>query len=313
MRLFHAYFNYSNIKYYHKDNSGKYIKIGGEYKYWELGFCIDEFGKLESSIEANLKFFIGLRNKIEHRHIDQKEIDILIFGECQSLLYNYESTLTDLFGEEYAINENLAYSLQFSLMRTREQKRSSKSVLSNELKNVKNYINNYRTSLSDEVFNSQEYSVKLMQVPKVSNTNRSDLAIEFVNWNSLSSTDKSNYDQLISIIKDKRILTEAVNTDRYKPIDVIKEVKKICNISINQHAHRCLYYAFSVRPTFLDSAVKEDTISKYCLYDSTHNDYVYTKEWVDFICNLFTMKGFSVNDVSRFFKERAKLDITKYE
>ena len=42
-----------------------------------------------------------LRNKIEHRHIDREEVGIMIFGECQALLYNYENTLIDFFGEEW--------------------------------------------------------------------------------------------------------------------------------------------------------------------------------------------------------------------
>ena len=64
-------------------------------------------------------------------------MDVSIFGECQALLYNYEKTLIDLFGEDFAINESLVYSLQFSRLRTEEQILANKMVLSSELKDLK--------------------------------------------------------------------------------------------------------------------------------------------------------------------------------
>ena len=140
---------------------------------------------LSEPVKANLQFFIGLRNKIEHRNVAKEEVDTSIFGECQSLLYNYENILIDVFGEKYAINESLAFALQFSYMRHEEQKQASKNVLSAELKEIRSYIEKYRSNLTEEVFNSQEYSIKLIQIPKISNTNRNDLAMEFVREDEL--------------------------------------------------------------------------------------------------------------------------------
>lgn len=65
--------------------------------------------------------FIGIRNKIEHRYWDSSTLDILLFGECQSLLYNYENLLVELFGNDYSLNMSLAYALQFSQIRANEQ------------------------------------------------------------------------------------------------------------------------------------------------------------------------------------------------
>src|SRR6056297_2036497 len=91
-RLFHAHFN-SKIgdKYYYKKRNGRYELVDGERKSWELATCIKKQDKLSSAARKNLEFFIKLRNKIEHRHIDRREVDTLIFGECQALLFNYES------------------------------------------------------------------------------------------------------------------------------------------------------------------------------------------------------------------------------
>jgi len=118
-RLLQAYFNYNiGETYFYIEKNGRYKTIDGERKAWELKTSIAEYGKLSESVRANLDFFIRLRNKIEHRTINKDEIGIIIFGECQSLLNNYENELINLFGKEYALNESLAYSLQFSRIRS---------------------------------------------------------------------------------------------------------------------------------------------------------------------------------------------------
>ena len=126
-RLFQAHFNHTiGDTYFYKEKNGRYKIIDGDKKAWELKTCIKEYNSLNESIKVNLEFFIKLRNKIEHRTIDKDEIGVMIFGECQALLYNFENELVKLFGSEYAINESLAYSLQFSKIRTARQKESSK-------------------------------------------------------------------------------------------------------------------------------------------------------------------------------------------
>lgn len=66
--------------------------IDGEKKAWELKECIKHFQKtstnykLSEAVVANLNFFVGVRNKIEHRYWESSALDILLFGECQSLL-----------------------------------------------------------------------------------------------------------------------------------------------------------------------------------------------------------------------------------
>ncbi len=126
---------------------------------------------------------------------------------CNLYYNNYENTLMGLFGEKFALNENLVYSLQFSILRKKEQEISNKKILTRGMKDmeeIRKYIKKYRNSLDDSVFNSQEYSIKLIQIPKISNTNRNDAAIEFVQWDKLSDEDKEKYQQQINaIIKEK--------------------------------------------------------------------------------------------------------------
>lgn len=289
-RLLHAHFhNTIGDKYYYKEKNGRYKIIDGERKAWELDTCINKYGKLSEGVKSNLKFFIKLRNKIEHRCIEQDQIGILIFGECQAMLYNYENELVKLFGEDYAINENLAYSLQFSTIRHKGQIEANRQLLSSEIKELRTFIDTYRTALTDTVFNSQEYSIKLIQIPKISNTGRSDLAIEFVNWNSISDEDKANYDKVTAIIKDKVIKKEAINPGKLKPGEAIKKINELIqgHEKINQYDHKCILAILSIRPYSGFSQTDDPYMTNvnYCHYDETHQDYVYQDSWVTFIAN----------------------------
>ncbi len=313
-RLFHAYFNKTiGNRYYYKKPNGRYKLIGKEQerKAWELTTCINEYEKYESlsePVKANLQLFIGLRNKIEHRNIDKKEVDTSIFGECQSFLYNYENLLIHIFGKEYALNESLAFALQFSYMRHEEQKQASKNVLSAELQEIRDYIENYRSNLSEEVFNSQEYSIKLIPIPKISNTNRNDQTMEFVRADQFSPETS----QPITVItKDKPVSVEAKNVGKILPGQVIKKIKEITRLDLNFHDHMCLYTIFSVRPPGKDPN-PDVTNTQYCHYDFANTNYVYNESWVEFIVKLFEVYGITIEKVRHAYKNGEKWPINQY-
>lgn len=311
-RLFHAYFN-STIgdRYYYK-NKGKFLIIDGDRKSWDLGTCIKKYGLLKAAIEKNLHFFISLRNKIEHRHIDKREVDTLIFGECQALLYNYETLLIDMFGTQYALNEALVYSLQFSHLRTIKQKEANKSALSKDSSEIVGYIEKYRNELDQEVYNSQEYSIKLIQIPKISNTNRADSAIEFVKWNELSSEDQAAYNKIAVIVKDKRVAIQAANVRRLKPGEVVNKVNTLLNrkvISLNLHV--TIYKLFNIRPSF-GAEDPFETNAEFCLYDETHKDYVYQDAWVDFLVHFFQLGYFTYKQLRTKQKKGEILNVDDY-
>lgn len=313
-KLFHAYFqNTIGEKYFYKEKNGRYKLIDGEKKAWELKECIRNYEKnanthnLGNAVIANLLFFIGLRNKIEHRYWDSSGIDILLFGECQSLLYNYENLIVELFGTDYSINTCLAYALQFSHIRAKEQTISQKMLLSKDMQDIKRYIEKYKTDLPQEIYDSQEYSIKLLQIPKISNTQRSDLAIEFVNWNTLDESDRENYKKITTIIKDKLVIQGVSNAKLLKPGTVLDLIKKNTGIEINMNQHTSLWKAFGVRPGN-NSKVKFETKEKYCLYDEAHNDYLYTMEWVNFISDLLLNKGFNKSNIYKKCSAPLRID-----
>ena len=312
-KLFHAYFQATiGEKFFYKEKNGRYKVVDGEKKAWELKECIKNFKKkstvvISEAVVANLNLFISIRNKIEHRFWDGSELDIKLFGECQSMLYNYENLIIELFGEDYLLNTCLAYALQFSNMRTQNQIQSQKHLLSQDMKDIIKYIDKYKSDLSQEIYNSDEYSIKLLLIPKVSNTNRKELSIEYVKWDSLNDDDKEKYEKITTLIKDKLVFRNAPNYNLLKPSKVIKEVKSKTGYTISMNDHTMLWKAFCIRPLG-DSTAKFDTNLKYCTYDEPHDDYVYTYEWVDFITNLINKYNFTKDIIREKCKGILKID-----
>ena len=96
--LFHAVFFRKGVKPYYRSKTRKrrYERVDGDYKHWELGECLSQYYQGDNPpVRRNLEFFIGLRNKIEHR--SYPGLDTQVFDECQ-VSCCYEAMLKSQFG-----------------------------------------------------------------------------------------------------------------------------------------------------------------------------------------------------------------------
>ena len=280
--LFHAMFERRGIKYfYKKDKSNRYIYIDGQKKAWDLSKCINEYFEDQNSpVRTNLKFFIALRNQIEHRFLPA--LDLEIFGECQALLLNYEKILTQEFGEDYSLGESLAIPLQLLTVHSKWRNEALKELQSREYEVIKEYIDAFRYSLDETVWDSPEYNFKVFLLPKLGNRQRSsDIAVEFIQFDKDNPEEMEKYKKVVAFVKDRRV--PVVNPGKLKPGDVSQRIHSAFGITFHQSSHhvRCWKY-YKVRPES-NSDHPENTKIKYCQYDETHNDYVYTEEWVEFL------------------------------
>src|SRR2546425_1045326 len=98
--LFHAIFYKKGRRPWYKTGAGKgtrYRRVDGEPKHWELAHCLEQYyGDKNPSERKNLEFLLGLRHRIEHRHLP--DLDPALYGECQSALMNFEEVVVKEFG-----------------------------------------------------------------------------------------------------------------------------------------------------------------------------------------------------------------------
>ncbi|MGE0886527.1 MAG: DUF3644 domain-containing protein [Blastocatellales bacterium] len=268
--------------YYFDPDTKKSEMIDGDYKTWDLAKCAKEYWKgNEYAVYKNIEFFVGLRNKIEHSLMP--ELDFDIFGECQAHLINFENILSLEFGDKYSLTETLAMSLQFSRLREANKSKAIRKLHEALLPDVTNYIDKFRSSLTDDIYSDMEYSFKVFLVPNVGNHRSQDaLAVEFVKYDSLEPEDADKYKKIVALIKDRHV--PVANLDLMKAGDVAKRVAAAIRpraFTASTHHARCWKY-YKVRPAN-GSNNPMACNPKYCAYDEAHQDYVYTEAWVDFL------------------------------
>jgi hypothetical protein len=256
----------------------RYVKIDGEPKHWDLAECIRQyFGDKNPPERRNLDFLIGLRNKIEHRHLPS--LDPRLYGECQAALLNLEALLVSEFGQKYGLAEQLAVSLQFSQAVPDEKLKATKRLAVSSAKTVTDYVERFRGSLDSGVLNSMKYCYSVFLVPRVANRqSAADVAVQFVKVDEASAEELQRLEKLNVLIREKHI--PIANLGLLKPSQVVAEVSSRIPYTINLGVHTQAWRHYNVRPPRGD-AYPERTRAEYCVYDDTHEDYVYTKAWVE--------------------------------
>ena len=279
--LLHGVFFKRKIKpFYRKKGSKRFEKVNGDYKAWELSECVGQYFKDKNPSERkNLELFIGLRNKIEHRFLP--EIDIGLFGECQALLLNFEELLCKEFGDSYTLAPGLPYALQFSKSIEPTQHRAMRGVARHYVQSIRQFISDFRSSLSDDVLADQAYSFKVFMIPKVGvHAKSSDIAVEFVKYDASKPEEMKQYERLVALIKPKQI--SVANLEGLKATEVVKKVAAGLGKKFTLHSHLKCWRHFNTRPAG-HSDTPELCDNRYCYYDVLHKDYIYTPAWVDFL------------------------------
>jgi hypothetical protein len=282
--LFHAvFFKNGRRPWYRKRTAGKgvrYVYVDGEPKHWELSECLKEYwGDKNPAERANLQFLVGLRHRIEHRHLP--ELDATLYGECQSSLTNFDEMLSREFGGRHSLNESLAFSLQFSKSVPVQKAAALRRHVASVGKGVLEFIDGFRNGLSDEVVNDPRYSFRVYLVPKITaRPTSADIAVEFVTYDPNVPQDAEGLRRVTALIKERQV--PVANLGLLKATQVVEQVKTRLGARFNLAHHTRAWRHYDVRPR-KGADKPEKTKSRYCVYDSVHNDYVYTHEWVELL------------------------------
>lgn len=287
--LFHAIFYRNKTKpYRRKKGSTRFETKEGDYCYWSLDECLQEYFKTDTQnpIRKNLEFFIPLRNKIEHKSLPQ--IDPDLFAECQAMLLNYDKILEMEFGLEYCIRESLSFSLQ--LFPSSEN--LAETIKSNpDAKKVKAFIEKYRSTLTTNILESGQYSFKAFLLQVANHQSKDALPIQFFRYDQLTEEEKENISKFAVLVKEKE--KPVSGKDLLLPAKVVKDVQKALGNpkveryggrkdKFNLDTHTRCWKKYNVRPAN-GSSNPSATDIRYCIYDEPSGQYRYTKAWVTFL------------------------------
>lgn len=302
--LLHAEFKQSGISYYFRDpkHPTRYQRVDGEKKAWDLTKCVRERWPDDSDpVRRNLEVTIRLRNRIEHRY--EHGLMVSATGFLQALLMNYEEELVAHFGSEYSIADMVHIPISLSTF-SREGLARLIAAQNGLPIRLKEFVASFRAEgVSEELLDDKRYELRIDIVPKRSSRSDADLAVTFVYEDQLTADEKKAYQELEKtgrvILRDKA--RPVVNLDRFRPSEVSEKVEEAIpyRFSVYSEFPRA-WKALRVRPpsNATGAAVKR-TKADYCLYDNAHNDYVYTRKYVDLLISKCSSESGFINLIGR--------------
>lgn len=275
--LFHSIFSRERIKFWHEKN-GKPILIDNDLKYWELDTCLNEYYKGQNNaIVSNLKLFLGLRNKIEHRNLPN--LDIIISGYSQALFQNYEQLLIKEFGISQSLSPNLALAIQLSSF-SEEYWQTIRSISSSNYNSIKEYIDLFCGNLPIDIVKSDNFCFRVFVIPKSGNhATSSDKSIEFVKFDPNNPSDVELSERVIGLIKEK--VVQVADQGKLRATSVAKEVEARTQKTFTRNMHTKAWKLYQVRNKGYSA---EGCNTKFCSFSEPFKSYLYTSAWVDFLC-----------------------------
>ena len=297
--LLQARFKHGNVDFrYHDSKSPRRLAyVDGEVKCWELGRCVKERWPVDNEpTRRNIEFFIGLRNKIEHRHLPtESNLALAVSGKTQSLLLNFEQELTATFGREHTLAAKLRFPLFIGTFTT-EGERVLKELQANLSTDMKRFLADFAAGLPSDVADSPEYELRLQVTLQRANRAPDALPMKFVNWDDLTDEERKEAELLgrlgKTVVRDR--LVPVSGKDLMKPGKVVEAVNAEIPFRFTQTDHVKAYQKHQIRPSRNDSH-PERTIQEFCIYDDPSGEYRYTEAWVRrIIKHIKTTEGFEM-------------------
>jgi Domain of unknown function (DUF3644) len=271
-----------DYRYRRRDRPRLLERVDGEPKSWELAKCVAERWARDHPVRRNVEFFIALRNKIEHRYASRTDLALTaaLGGHAQALLLNLEQEIVAHFG----VTESLATRLRFPVFigsftdageeTLRRLRRSLPAPL-------RRFIAQYEAGLPEGVADDQRYELRLRVVNELAPRDPEALAIQYSRYDDLSDEEKQTVEQLgrkgMVVVREQQ--RGVVNHELLKPREAVRKINEQVPFTFNMHHFVTAWKKLKIRPPAGD-AHPERTDERYCLYDSMHRDYGYTKAFV---------------------------------
>ena len=253
------------------------IRVDGEPKTWELAKCVAvRWPNASDPVRLNLEFFVGLRNKIEHRY--QERIGVAVSGHSQALIINYERELVEAFGTEESLAAQLRFPVFLSSL-TPEGMDAIKRVRARLPANATRYLVDFYGDLDEAIAKDPRFEFRINLVPQLGPRASADLAIKFVSADNLTADQR----EVVASFNSGIIATK-IKHQPVKNLGLMRPKKA-------QEAVQAAVGKFSM-PDFTNAWKREGirppngapdpaaTDAKYCAWDEASEIYVYTEAWV---------------------------------
>lgn len=274
--LHHARFLRDGVDYRYRKDNGRFFRVDGEVKTWELARCLRQaFPGERSAVRANVEFFVKIRNKIEHRY--EQVLATALAGKTQAHVLNYEETLTAWFGADEGLGDDLRFPVFVSSL-TPDAVKALKTSHRKLPKKVVAFIREHDAALPSEVGEDWRYDFRVLLLPQTGPKTENDAVMRFVREDEMTDEQRRARDVVQTIVRNKPVAVQ--NKGRHKPGTVARLVSERLGVKFSPFGnHIAAWRYYEVRPE-KGAARPELTDDRYCVYDEPHDDYLYTDAWV---------------------------------
>jgi hypothetical protein len=202
--LLHAKFERDKSDYWYRDAKTKRrIRVEGDFKTWELARCIKQvFPNQEHPVRRNVEFFIGFRNKIEHRY--EALLESVVAGKCQSLIMNYERLLVDTFGAQEGLADQLRFPVFLSSLSDHAVE-VLKETHKRLPKRLTKYVDEYDAMLADDLRSDYRYDFRVLLTPQTGPRSEADVAMRFVRLEDFPDEQQGQLEEVRTIVRDRTV------------------------------------------------------------------------------------------------------------
>jgi hypothetical protein len=290
--LLHAHRMRRNEEIYYRNKRGWFERNpDGSKKTWDLTQCLKHEFKENDPIRSNIKFFIGLRNHVEHQF--QDSILAVTSAEAHACIINFESELISRFGDEATLGVELRFPVFVQALKPPdydEQQNLRRSLPAA----TQTYITAFQEDLTNEVSSDARFAYRLLLIPMKGPKTKADAALNFVRQDDLTQEEIQELlgSQGSVLLSEK--FREATDVDAFLPGTAAKMVAEAIPYDFGVNDFTRLRKKWEIGPESSASMKLLPKSDDYCLYSQAFNRYTYRRSLVErMIRELRTAEGYS--------------------
>ncbi|HCB03179.1 MAG TPA: DUF3644 domain-containing protein [Nocardioides bacterium] len=273
-----------------REKNRRYVRNpDGTRKTWDLTECLKHEFSDADPVRQNIVFFIGLRNKIEHRF--QDAFMATTGPHAHAYVINFESELIRRFGKPYSLADELRFPV-FVQSLTPEGVEAQRKLRKNLPASARNYVTKFEAELDPAVLASPQFVYRVQLTPVKGPKSEADMAVTFVSARDLSD------EEVAALKKDGKAGTVFVTEkqrevgllDKMLPKAAAKAVEDQIPFEFRTNHFARTWKTLGVRPSG-SSKTPDKTQAHYCIYVQAMSQYVYTPAYVQKLVELISTEA----------------------
>lgn len=258
----------------------------GTRKTWDLAQCLKHEYTDADPIRQNVTFFIGLRNKIEHRF--QDAFMAATGPHAHAYVINFEAELVKRFGKTYSLADELRFPVFVQALtpegvevHTKQRRKLPVS--------ARNCITKFGANLDPAVAGSEKFVYRVQLTPIKGPKTEADMAVTFVSQKDLTEAEveelkKDGKAGTVFVTEKQR---EVGLKDKMLPKAAAKAVEDQVPFLFTTNNFIRTWQTLGVRPAGRNKT-PEKTQTHYCIWVDAMSQYVYAPAYVQKLVGLLS-------------------------